>query len=129
MQLFAAVANAQCAEQDGFGERTGKIKIGARRFPAFASFDPFFVMADGARQRRSRTFVLLVAAFGNQTWMFAAPTCDEHFAFVTDEDDAVLGIELAFVFVQLIRPGRKYAPVIPVKLDRWHIAASRKLIM
>src|SRR5262249_38993801 len=86
-------------------------------------------MADRARQCWSGAFVFLVAAFGNEAGMFATPARDEHFAFVADEDNAVLGIELALVFVQLVRPGRQYAAIVPVKFDSRHVAASRKLVM
>ena len=43
-QLVTAITNANRAEQNRLGERTGKVKIRARRRPAFARIHPFLVM-------------------------------------------------------------------------------------
>jgi hypothetical protein len=129
IQFLTAITNAERAEEDGLGERAGEVEVRTSWRAFLAGFEPFFVMADGTRQGRRGPFVFLIAALGNKAGMFATPAGDEHFAFVADENDAVFGIELAFVFFQFIGSSGKNAAVVPMKFNGRQVAASGKLIM
>src|SRR5438128_3697385 len=128
-ELLAAVANAEGAQEDRFCERTGEVKIGAGRRTAFASFQPFFVMADGARKCFGRTLVFPVAAFRNETGPLAAPTGDEHLARVPYEDDAVFGVEMTLIFLQFVGARWQQPAIVPMHRDRGQVTTRRKLVV
>src|ERR1051325_4545196 len=78
------------AEENYFGEGAGPVKVRAGRFPAFAGFNPPFVMAN----REKNCFRWIAVFFGpllrNELEPAAALAAQaENFAFVADEEMTV----------------------------------------
>ena len=127
-QSLAAVANADGAQQHRLRQRAGEIETRPRGRALLAGLDPLVVVADGTRQGLGRPLVGLHRRLGDQPGALAAPALDEHLALVADEEDAVLGVQLAAV-LQLLRARRQQAAVVPVQPDRRHVAAGREFVV
>jgi len=115
------------AEKNDFGERAGPVEVRAAGLAAFAGFNPFFVMADGARKFFGRIAVCFGARFRNEFEAALALTAKaETFAFVTDEEMAV---SRHFpIFFEFGRAGRTEVAVVPNEFQRRHFATCRKFV-
>src|SRR5947208_1778258 len=120
--------DADATQQDRLSEWPRKIEIGASGAIAFAGLNPFFVVTNRARKSWSWAFVRFIAALREELGMFSAPAFDEHFAFITNKNNAVLRIKR--LIVRHFRgPLREHAAVVPMQFYGRQIAARGELIM
>src|ERR1051325_3545721 len=115
------------AEENYFGEGAGPIEVGTGRFAAFAGFDPFSVMADGARNFFWWIAVFFGPLLRNELEPAAALAAQaENFAFVADEEMTV-GAHFLVLFKFWWARWAQIA-VVPDESEWRHFTTRRKFV-